>query len=119
MLDAAELTQIQADAVAAACSLSCQIQRKTLTRDTIGQGTENWATIATVNVGMNQPSQQLLQNYDYLIGSLSAWLVKFPVGTNVQAQDHLVIGSQTLVVHVLLSPRSYPALLTVLAAEIQ
>ncbi len=118
MISASELARIQADAVAAACDKSCVIQRKTVTPDGYGTGTEVFATIATVSAGMTQPTGTQLQNYDFLIGSLKAWQIKFPIGTDVKHQDHLVISGQTLVVQVILDPRSYPALLTVLASEI-
>lgn len=123
MLDATELALIQADAVAATCSLSCTIQRKTITKDTLGQATESWSTVTTCLVGMSQPTAGMLQNYNFMIEDLAAWQVKFPVGTNVAVQDHLLItgqfSQQTLVVQVILEPRSYPALLTVIAAELK
>lgn len=121
MLDVAEIAQIRADAAAAALDLPCVIQRKTLTRDGAGQATSVWNTVATVHAGMTEPTGGQLQNYDYLIADLATWSVKLPYGTNVQAQDRLLItgqlGQQTLVVQVVLEPRSYAALLTVIAAE--
>ncbi len=123
MLDAAELAQIRSDAAAAALDLPCIIQRKTLTRDTLGQGTETWATVATCNAGMTEPSANMLQNYNYRIEDLAAWHIRLPYGTNVQPQDQLLIteqaGQQTLVVQVLLEPRSYASLLSVIAAELK
>lgn len=117
-VSATELAAIQADA-AAILDLPCTIQRKTPTRDIYGTATEVWNTIATVNAGMAQPTAGQLANFDFLIGSLAAWQVKFPVGQDVQHQDHLIIAGETLVVQVILKPRSYAALLTVLAAEVK
>lgn len=114
----AELASIQAD-LAAILDKSCTIKRKTRTADGLGSFTESWATIATVMVGMAQPTAGQLANYDYLIGSLASWQVKFPVGTDVQHQDRLLIGSDTLEVQVNLGLRSYPGLLTVLASEVK
>jgi head-tail adaptor len=123
MLDAAELAQIRSDAAAAALDLSCTIQRKTITRDTLGQATETWATVTTVNAGMTEPSANMLQNYNYRIEDLAAWHIRLPYGTDVAAQDQLLLtgqaGQQTLVVQVLLEPRSYAALLSVIAAELK
>jgi head-tail adaptor len=123
MLEAAELADIRSDAAAAALDFTCTIQRKTITRDTLGQATEAWNTIATVQAGMNQPTANMLQNYGYRIESLAAWHVQLPYGTSVQAQDHLLItgqqGQQTLEVQVLLEPRSYAALLSVIASELK
>jgi hypothetical protein len=116
---AAEMAQIRADVAAVALDLSCQIQRKAVTSDGMGQGSEVYNTVATVNVGMISPSATHLQNYDYLIGALSTWQVNFPYGTDVRAQDHLVIGSDTLVVQVNLSLQSYSSLTTVLASEVK
>lgn len=123
MLDAAELAQIRTDAAAAALDMSCVIQRKTITKDTLGQATETWATIATVNAGMTQPTAGQLQNYNFMIEDLAAWQVKLPYGTPVQPQDHLLItgaySQQTLNVQVILEPRSYAALTTVIASELK
>lgn len=120
MISAAELARIQADTAAAALDKSCVIQRATVpVKDGYGSETLPYVTIATVNAGMHQPNGTHLANYDYLIGSLATWEVKFAIGTDVQHQDHLVIEGQTLEVQVILTPRSYPALLTVLASEIK
>lgn len=116
-VSAAELAAIRAETAAAVLDLPCLIQRKTITRDSAGTATEIYATIATVNAGMTQPTAGQLQNYDYVIGSLASWQVQLPYGTDVKAQDHLVIGTDTLVVQVVLTPRSYSAVETVLASE--
>ena len=114
----AELAQIQADAAMASCDQTCTIWRKTAAKDAYGSETEVFNEIATTVAGMTEPTAGQLQNYDYLIGSLAAWHVRLPVGTNVEHQDHLVIGTQTLVVQVILEPRSYHALLSIIATEI-
>lgn len=118
-IDASELALIQADLVAAVCDKTCQIQRRTLVSDGMGQGSETWNTIATVKAGMYEPNANQLANFDYLIGSLATWQVKLPYGTDVKAQDHLIIEGQTLVVQVDRDPHSVPGLLTVLASEIK
>lgn len=118
-VSSAELASIRSDAAAAALDLDCDIQRKTLTSDGMGQDSETWTTIATVKAGMTEPSGSQLQNYDYLIGSLATWKVQLPYGTDVQRQDHLIIDGSTLVVQADLSPQSYNALVTVLASEVK
>lgn len=118
-ISAAELAKIQSDTASQTLTLSCQIQRKSFVSDGAGGNNPTWSTIATVNAGMSLPTAGQLQNYDYLIGSLAAWQVKLPVGTNVQYQDRLVISGQTLTVQIVLTPRSLPALLTVLASEVK
>lgn len=120
MLSAAELAQIQSDAASAACDQTCVISRATTqTPDGYGTKAPTYTDIVTTVAGLSQPTAGQLQNYDFKIGSLAAWQVKLPIGTNVQEGDLLLIGGQTLKVHVLLNPRSYPALLTVLAAEVK
>ena len=118
MLSAAELADIQADAAAAACDLSCVITRGTRTPIASGGGSVSPNTIATVNAGMTQPTAGQLQNYDYIVASKSAWMVKFAIGTDVKEKDQLVINGMTLYVAKVLNPRSYPALITVLATEV-
>jgi hypothetical protein len=118
-VSAAELASIQTDAVLAACDQSCVIKRAARTPDAQGGASVTWNTIATVNAGMAEPSANQLANYQYMIGSLAAWQVRVPVGTNVLEQDQLVIGGQTLNVVKILTPRSYPGLLTALAAEVK
>lgn len=116
---AAELTQIRADVALVVCDSACQVQRKTVTPDGMGQGSESYSTIATTTAGMRSPSATHLQNYDYLIGALATWEVQLPYGTDVRVQDHLIIGGQTLVVQADLSPQSYNALTTMLVSEVR
>ena len=119
VVTAAELAQIQSDVVAAVCDQSCQILRKTTSTDSYLSQAPTYSAIETVMAGMAQPSGGQLANYGFLIGSLAAWQVRFPVGTDVQHQDHLVIAGQTLEVQVVLTPRSYEVLRTVLASEVK
>lgn len=116
-ISAAELAQIQSDVAAAALDKTCQILRPTNTPNSRGVPPGTFTTIATVACGMRQPTGTHLQNFDYLIGGLATYQVQFPVGTDVKAQDHLVIDGQELTVQIVLNPQSYPALLTVLASE--
>lgn len=119
MVTAAEMAQIQADAAAATCDLTCTIQRKTPTLDAYGSETDTWNTIAVVPAGMAQPTAAQLQNYDYLIGALASWQIRLPFGTDVKAQDHLLINGQTLVVQVFLVPKSLQVFVNVLASEVK
>jgi len=119
-ISAAELASIQADA-AATLDKSCEIQRKTTTKDKYGGQTVVWNTVSPdgLMAGLSQPTAGQLQNYAYMIASQASWQVHLPVGTDVQHQDRLIIDGQTLEVQVLLNPRSYAALLTVLASELK
>lgn len=119
-VSASELAQIQSDVSAAALDKTCQIQRlPASTPNSRGVPSGSYSTVATVACGMRQPTSTHLENYAYMIEALAAWLVQFPVGTDVRAQDHLLIEGQTLTVQVILSPQSYPGLLSVIAGELK
>jgi hypothetical protein len=121
MIPAAELAQIQADAAAAALDKTCVISRlSSSTPNSRGVPDEtNYSTIATVMAGVRQPTGTHLANYAYAIEALATWLVRFAVGTDVQRLDHLTIDGQVLEVQIILTPQSYPALLSVLASEMK
>ena len=116
-----ELLSIQQDTARAACDQPCVIQRAVRTPRPSGGASTTMETVSPNGLlaGMSEPTAGQLQNYGYLVANLAAWQVKFPIGTDVKHGDQLVIGGQTLEVHVILNPRSYPALLTVLAAEVK
>jgi hypothetical protein len=118
-ISAAELASIQADAANAACSLTCTIERyEARADDGQGGGTTTLTPVTTVLAGMSEPSGGQLQNYEYLVGAKAAWQVRFPVGTDVLELDRLSIQGKLLTVDKVLQPRSYQALLTVLASEV-
>jgi hypothetical protein len=117
-ISANELADIQAEAAAAACDLSCVIKRGTRTPVASGGASVAFNPIATVNAGMTQPTAGQLQNYNYIIADKSAWMVKFAIGTDVKEKDQLVIGGLTMTVAKVLNPRSYPTLITALATEV-
>lgn len=123
MLDQSELAQIQADAAAVACDLPCLIERS---QNTLGAGgyTTAWTVVSPtgLKVGMTEPTGGQLANYEYMVGDLATWHIHAPFGTDVQELDRLVITGkdgtvQTLSVVKRLTPKSYPALTSVLAAE--
>jgi hypothetical protein len=114
-----ELMQIQADVASAALDKDCDILRGATSNDVYGSQTETYSTVNTVKAGMTQPSSGLMQNYAYAIADLASWAVHFAVGTDVRHRDRLSIEGQLLEVHVILDPRSFPGLLTVIAAELK
>jgi hypothetical protein len=118
---AAELAQIRADVASVALDLNCIIQRKTETLDAWGTSTTIWDTISPsgLKAGMKSPSPSMLMIYAEQIGAKLAWQVNFPWGTDVQIQDHIIIGNDTMIVQAILSQQSYSSLTTVLAVEIQ
>ena len=122
MISAQELAAMQST-VGTAFDLTCNIVRPSLVPDGMGGTgtvyTYTSPTYSNVPCNMAQPSQQLLQNYDFLIGALSAWLIGLAIGTDVKPDDHLVVSGQIVQVHTLLYPHSYPTRLHVLCAEIR
>ena len=121
MLSASELAQIQTDA-AATLDKPCEVYRATSSvADGYGTETPDYIQISPngLMAGMTEPTAGQLQNYDYLIGDLAAWHVRLPVGTDVEHQDHLIIDGVLLEVQVILQPRSYQALMSVIASEVQ
>lgn len=120
MLDAAELALLQSDAVAAVLDKSADIYHKVTTADAYGTPVDTWPTkAATVPAGLAEPSGNELANFDYLIGDKVAWKLHTPIGTDLREQDHVVIEGQTIEVHVILTPQSYPVLLDAIVAEIK
>jgi hypothetical protein len=119
MITAAEIASIQKDVAAIALDKTCEIQRKTSSRDPYGSEGDTYSTLSTTMAGLAEPTAGELQNYDYLIADKAAWTVKLPIGTDVMVYDHLIIDGQTLKVHVVLEPKSYAMLLSVIAAELK
>src|SRR5260221_3379401 len=119
LLSTAELTQLQADFVAAACDKVCQVYHKSTTSGSSGEPVPTYTLSATTVAGMTQPGAGLLANYAFLIGSLSTWHVHMPTGIVVAPQDRLTIEGQTLEVNVLLTPQSYAVFTNVLASEVK
>lgn len=126
-VSAAELAAIQTEAVSAVCDKSCQIWRNLTFSVPDGYGSSSssksnttaYTLIATTVAGMSEPSGGELQNFDFEIGDKIAWKLHVPIGTDLRERDHAVIEGQTLEVHVILTPRSYPALLSAIVAEVK
>jgi hypothetical protein len=121
-ISTAELTSIRSEVALAACDTPCTIQRNpNPAKDAWGSSAGPYNTISSPGllVGMKQPTAGQLANYADMLGDLASWQVQLPYGTDVARLDHLLIGGQTLVVQVDLSPQSYNALTTVLATEIK
>jgi hypothetical protein len=117
MIPAQELLQMQTDA-AAFGDTTCVIGRGTRTPNAQGGASTTPATVATVKVVINQPTASQLQNYQYLVGVLSTFLVHFPASTDVREEDTLLIAGATLTVKKVLTPQSYSIMQDVLAVEV-
>ena len=118
MIPSTELAAMQA-ASNSAMDTAITIQRATDISDGTGHYSQTWGTVATVNGSVAQPTANQMQSYDYKIGSLAAWQIRIPVGTNVLENDRLIINGETMVVQVLMSPRSYEITRMLLASEVK
>lgn len=113
--DAAMMTAI----VTASLDTPVTIKRRTSTPDSWGSSTETWSTVKTTMCTLARPSGGTLQAYADLLGALITWAVRLPAGTDVQRNDHLIIGSLVLEVQVDLDPQSYSYSTKVLASEVR
>lgn len=119
MISAAELAAMQATANASA-DVTFDLQRRTTGQGATGNVTTSYGHVANVSGSLAQPTAGQMQNYGYKIGSLAAWQVRLPVGTDVRETDHLVTpDGQTLEVQVILAPQSYQTAVRVLASEVR
>lgn len=117
---AAELSQIQQDLAQNVCDQSCDLYPPVSTPDAYGSPAYTWPTkSATVKCGASEPSANELTNFAYAIADKATLKLHFPIGTVVDKHYHCVIAGQTLEVHVLLTPRSYPGFIDVIAAEVK
>lgn len=118
MISAAELAAIQATS-ASSGDLSIAVMRRGITQDAEGNVLPTYTLHATVAGNLAQPTAGQLANYGYAIADLAAWMVRVPVGTDVQIGDRLSISGQTMEVQIILNPESYGASTRVLAAEVK
>lgn len=114
-----EMTMIRDTLAVAALDTTAQIQRKTNTRDVYGTETETFATVATVQCGVSNPTASHLANYAYAIADVATFLVLLPYDTDIRIQDHIVIDNEPLVVQIQLSPQSFSGLQGVLASVVR
>lgn len=124
---ASELAAMQAAAISV-MDQTCTIQRKSPVRDAYGSQSDNYTTLAQPTYGtgavpcsVTQPSSEIMQNYDYLIGTQSSWVVRLPA-TSVIARDDqvaLTASGQKLRVMAVLDLRSRLIDMHVLVSEIR
>jgi hypothetical protein len=121
VLSCSEIDQLRADNAAVSLSLPCTIKRKSTVKDAWGTDKKlAFDTVATTLCGTKPPRAGILASYAYMIGSQATWQeLNFKYGTDVRILDHILIGSDELIVQAILSQQSYNTLMTVLASEIQ
>jgi hypothetical protein len=121
MVPANELLAMQQEAQKSLDQV-CAIERNSPTPDGAGQSVDNWQILAgqsAIPCTLAEPTGSYMQNLAAKISNLATWQVSLPVGTIVARGDHLVVGSDTLLVQHVLDPHSYPVLLRVLASEVR
>lgn len=119
MLSSAQLAAFQA-AANAALDQSITVKRATRSQGATGHYTEGYSTEETVNGNLSREiSSSLLQNYNYLISASKSWQVRLPVGTNVEANDRLIVGSQNFRVDVVLQPQSYQTSMLLIVSQLE
>ena len=123
-IPASELAVMQAAAITTLDQV-CAIQRKHPISDGYGSKSDNFQTVtqptygATSPCSVGQPSSQIMQNYNYLIGAMSSWVVRLPATADVQRDDLIVVGGQSLRVQIVLDLRSRLIDKHVLVSEIR
>ena len=117
MINANDLQSMQTTATSS-LDLPCQIQRAAKASDGYGGFSETWATIATVNCNMAQPTAALMQQYAQKLGNQKLFMVRLPANQDVKRDDQLIIASDTLRVQAVLTPRTYETARRVLASEV-
>ena len=126
-IPATELAAMQAAAITA-MDQTCTIARKSPVRDAYGSQSDNFTTLSQTTYGtgpvpcsVTQPSSQVMQNYDYLIGTLSAWVVRLPATSTIARDDQVTLTSsgQKLRVQTVLDLRSRLIDMHVLVSEIR
>src|SRR5260370_35399671 len=94
MVDGAEIALIQQGVAAVACDLPCQIQRSVTTPGAPCAPTVvTWPVVSQPGLlaGMKEPTAGQLTNYEYMIGDMATWHIKFPTGTDGRELDRFAI----------------------------
>lgn len=107
---------------------SCTIARNGLTDSPYGTKEDLVVigeSICLVSDPASGPSSDLLKMYADRLGGMVAWPVSLPIGTDVLEGDiltvtcQLIAQTQKMKVQVVLSPKSFPVSINVIAAEIK
>lgn len=120
-ITAGELATLRAD-TQTLMDQGVEIQRRSITQGATGNVVPTYAHLSTTTCTLSLPSQSMLQNYDFKLATLDAWVVRLPYGTDVRATDHLIVGGaggKTLEVQDPLTPMSYQASVRVLATVVE
>lgn len=120
LVNAAQLARFQAVASSALDVANIVIARPTRTDDGFGAYTETWTTVATITGGWAKPTAAVMTQYAGVIGSLAAWTVRLPYGTDCLRNDRITMPTgEVLTVQADLSQSSYSTCKRVLATQIR
>lgn len=107
---------MQAEA-AAALDTAITVQRITSGSDGYGSSPDTWSTVNTVQGMLSLPTGTYMQDQADRLTSVKTWVVSVPVGTDIRLKDHLVVGTDTLLVETVNAPESYAVLTHILCSE--
>jgi head-tail adaptor len=117
MLSPADLASMRATLLASLPD-TAQVRRATRVSDGMGGTIDTWTTIATVACRVSPsnttPTEPAIANQ---VQDRVLWTLTLPAGTNVRADDRVVVGSRTFEVLGVLAPRSYELATRVVAVE--
>lgn len=102
----------------------CNIERRVVSsRDQFGNQTTEWTTVRN-NVKCNKAPARTgtgaLGSEGEINGRIwvrGAWLMTFPLGTDVKTSDRIVIDGSALYVDTVLAPRSYAVTIRTVCVE--
>jgi|ERR1700724_645317 len=98
---------------------SCVITHTVGVKDPYGTSTAGTVTTRTVNCLVTPlPRPVVLQAFNERIGAFAKWHVAFPLNTNPQEGDALLINGQKMIVQIVLTPQTFSVNDEVLAGAI-
>lgn len=119
MLSAAQLASFQSFAAQVALDLTANTTRNTGTGANVwGTPNETWTAVLTgVACNLAKPTATQEKVYANLIADQAAWFVSFATGSDVLADDRVIVSGKTLRVQAVFEPQSYSWLTQALCVE--
>jgi hypothetical protein len=95
------------------------ITRATRVSDGMGGYTATWATAGTANCRYTPFKYQMVpQNIADALANITAWTVKFAIGTDIQLHDHIAVSGHAMEVMSVIGPKTVEITRNVLATEV-
>lgn len=120
MVPASEMAAMQAVATSALDVSGVIVKRLTRVDDGYGTYSETESAVYTGAGGWAKPTANVMQQYSGLIGSVAAWVVRLPSGTDCLRNDKVYMPTgEVLLVQADLSQSSYSTCKRVLATALR